>query len=286
MSSNKFGSSATKVSSASFENLSFIEWNDDSKLGQFVIAGIGLMQETHAAEIAQLCESFESKLRAERAEKERLIAEETRATQLAIEAMQRQHRSHIEELKSNFKSPQSAPTEPTAETNASRTIEPTQTHRLPAANEKVLNEIREDIVNLSEKFSKKCVEAAAVQERLYATQKQLQKANTQVGTIPNPTFRQRKSSSGEYDDNVRSPFQLFDLLATRARSDQTPTRVSSTASSGSGPSSMGQGVSPASNSPSKVQPGTALEAGQVEGSQPKRLTRAKTTLDAPWQSKH
>lgn len=44
--------------------------------------GIGLMQETHAAEIARLCESFEAKLRSERAEKERLIAEETRATQV------------------------------------------------------------------------------------------------------------------------------------------------------------------------------------------------------------
>lgn len=90
--------------------------------------------------------------------------------------MQRQHRSHIEELKSNLKSPTSI----ADQSGEDKTNEQLQTICIPMANEKILNEIREDIVSLSEKFSKKCVEAAAVQERLYATQKQLQKANTQV----------------------------------------------------------------------------------------------------------
>lgn len=103
------------------------------------------------------------------------------AAQLAIEAMQRQHRSHIEELKSNLKAPTVLSSDETVETSSSTPAqEEHHTQHLPVANERILNEIREDIVNLSEKFSKKCVEAAAVQERLYATQKQLQKANTQV----------------------------------------------------------------------------------------------------------
>lgn len=97
--------------------------------------------------------------------------------------MQRQHRSHIEELKSNLKPPASSSPEETPETlssvSSSEDIQ-TRPKHLPVTNGRILDEIREDIVNLSEKFSKKCVEAAAVQERLYATQKQLQKANTQV----------------------------------------------------------------------------------------------------------
>ncbi|XP_022650925.1 uncharacterized protein LOC111246019 [Varroa destructor] len=203
--------------------------NELEQVRQLCDKGIGLLQESHAAELARLCENFETKLKAERAEKERIIAEETRATQVALEAIQRQHRSHIEELKANMKpSGTSCITQDKEKVNASNQ-EAREVHAqgTPVSNERVLNEIREDIVNLSEKFSKKCVEAAAVQERLYTTQKQLQKANT----------------------------QLFDLLATRARSD-TPLRHPTNASPTGLPSSLSQTGAQPATSPSKHSPST------------------------------
>lgn len=81
-------------------------------------------------------------------------------------------------------------------------------------------------------------------------------------------------------------FQLFDLLATRARSD-TPLRHPTNASPTGLPSSLSQTGAQPATSPSKVQQHLqTAEAGQGDSPKPKALSRAKTTLDLPWQPKY
>ncbi|CAH2990443.1 unnamed protein product [Chilo suppressalis] len=115
------------------------------------------MEEKHRAERDQL-----------RLDKEQALAEETRATLAALDAMRKAHenevRREVDKFKAEFLS-----------RGASHDLS-----QLNSRHQQEMEEIKREILSLSEKYSVKCVESAALEERLAAATQQLAHARNHI----------------------------------------------------------------------------------------------------------
>ncbi|XP_052737691.1 protein outspread isoform X2 [Bicyclus anynana] len=127
--------------------------------------GLLAMESSHR----RIVREMEDKHRAERdqlrLEKEQALAEETRATLAALDAMRKAHESEVRREVDKFKAEFLARGAPELGQLSSR---------------QEMEEIKREILSLSEKYSVKCVESAALEERLAAASAQLAHAHNHI----------------------------------------------------------------------------------------------------------
>uniref|UniRef100_A0A182SK75 Uncharacterized protein n=1 Tax=Anopheles maculatus TaxID=74869 RepID=A0A182SK75_9DIPT len=109
------------------------------------------LEEKHQQEIAKLI-----------LEKEQALAEETQATLAALDAMKKAHQNEVQREVTRFKQEFLK--------QFQKGGQPPQTYR---EKEQELEDVRQEILSLSEKYSMKCVETAALEEKLRNATQQL-----------------------------------------------------------------------------------------------------------------
>ncbi|XP_068233114.1 protein outspread isoform X22 [Palaemon carinicauda] len=131
--------------------------------------GLGAMENSHKRMLAELEEKHRRELAALQAEKEQALAEETQATLAALDAMRKAHEAEVQREIGKFKE---------------EFIRKMQSgHDIGAIHkehEAEMEDIRHEILSLSQKYSIKCLESAALEEKVEALNKQLTDASKQV----------------------------------------------------------------------------------------------------------
>ncbi|XP_069940123.1 uncharacterized protein osp isoform X20 [Cherax quadricarinatus] len=131
--------------------------------------GLGAMENSHKRMLAELEEKHRRELAALQAEKEQALAEETQATLAALDAMRKAHESEVQREIAKFKE---------------EFIKKMQSgHDIGAIHkehEAEMEDIRHEILSLSQKYSIKCLESAALEEKVEILTKQLTDANKQL----------------------------------------------------------------------------------------------------------
>ncbi|CAH2240835.1 jg18873 [Pararge aegeria aegeria] len=129
--------------------------------------GLLAMESSHR----RIVREMEDKHRAERdqlrLEKEQALAEETRATLAALDAMRKAHENEVRREVDKFKTEFLARGAP-------------ELGQLSSRHQQEMEEIKREILSLSEKYSVKCVESAALEERLAAASAQLAHAHNHI----------------------------------------------------------------------------------------------------------
>lgn len=131
--------------------------------------GLAALEASHGHLVAQLQERHQAEIERLRAERDRALAEETKATLAALNAMQRAHQEELHREISNFK-----------EDYAQQMRHGRDTECLQREHQEEREHIKQEILSLSEKYSLKCLEKASLEERLQRAGLQLQEANYQV----------------------------------------------------------------------------------------------------------
>nr|XP_036232490.1 protein outspread isoform X3 [Bactrocera oleae] len=124
--------------------------------------GLSAMESSHRRIVADLEENHRQEIERLLLEKETALAEETQATLAALDAMRKAHQSEVQREVARFKQEflkQFQKGEHSAYT--------------AKANEEELEELRQEILSFSEKFSIKCVENASLEEKLRNTTQKL-----------------------------------------------------------------------------------------------------------------
>nr|XP_045626396.1 serine-rich adhesin for platelets-like isoform X4 [Procambarus clarkii] len=128
--------------------------------------GLGAMENSNKRMLAELEEKHRRELAALQAEKEQALAEETQATLAALDAMRKAHESEVQREIAKFKE---------------EFIKKMQSgHDIGAIHkehEAEMEDIRHEILSLSQKYSIKCLESAALEEKVESLTKQLTDAN-------------------------------------------------------------------------------------------------------------
>ena len=131
--------------------------------------GLSAMENSHKRMLAELEEKHRRELAALQAEKEQALAEETQATLAALDAMRKAHEAEVQREIGKFKE---------------EFIRKMQSgHDIGAIHkehEAEMEDIRHEILSLSQKYSIKCLESAALEEKVDALNKQLNDASKQV----------------------------------------------------------------------------------------------------------
>ncbi|XP_042229657.1 protein MLP1 homolog [Homarus americanus] len=131
--------------------------------------GLGAMENSHKRMLAELEEKHRRELAALQAEKEQALAEETQATLAALDAMRKAHESEVQREIAKFKE---------------EFIRKMQSgHDIGAIHkehEAEMEDIQHEILSLSQKYSIKCLESAALEEKVETLNKQLTDASKQV----------------------------------------------------------------------------------------------------------
>ncbi|XP_073823745.1 myosin phosphatase Rho interacting protein outspread isoform X2 [Musca autumnalis] len=125
--------------------------------------GLSAMESSHRRTINDLEEKHKQEIERLLIEKETALAEETQATLAALDAMRKAHQSEVQREVSRFKQEFLKQFQQKGE----RTLDSTK------AKEEELEELRQEILSFSEKYSIKCVENAALEEKLRAANKRL-----------------------------------------------------------------------------------------------------------------
>ncbi|CAL4061322.1 unnamed protein product, partial [Meganyctiphanes norvegica] len=164
--------------------------------------GLGAMENSHKRMLAELEEKHRREMAALQAEKEQALAEETQATLAALDAMRKAHEAEVQREIAKFKE---------------EFIRKMQSgHDIGAIHkehEAEMEDIRTEILSLSEKYSIKCLESAALEEKLDAVNKQLTDANKQIFDLEArnkhlKTHLSAKVSQGQEDTHRDSSSQL------------------------------------------------------------------------------
>ncbi|PNF35189.1 hypothetical protein B7P43_G07654 [Cryptotermes secundus] len=131
--------------------------------------GLVAMENSHRRIIAELEEKHRQEIEQLRHEKEQALAEETQATLAALDAMRKAHETEVQKEIAKFKS---------------EFIKKMQsTHDIGAVHkehEAEMEEIKQEILSLSERYSVKCVESAALEEQVGVIMKQLTQAQQHI----------------------------------------------------------------------------------------------------------
>ncbi|XP_049830062.1 protein outspread isoform X1 [Schistocerca gregaria] len=131
--------------------------------------GLVAMENSHRRIIAELEEKHRQELEQLRLEKEQALAEETQATLAALDAMRKAHETEVQKEIGKFKSEFIKKMQSTHDIGA-----------LHKEHEAEMEEIKKEILSLSEKYSIKCVESAALEEQLSVANKQLAEAQQHI----------------------------------------------------------------------------------------------------------
>ena len=119
------------------------------------------VEEKHRREMASL-----------QAEKEQALAEETQATLAALDAMRKAHEAEVQREIAKFKE------EFLRKMESGQDIE-----ALHKEHEAEIKDVRREILSLSEKYSKKCLESAALEEKVEMTSRKLVEANSLMSDL-------------------------------------------------------------------------------------------------------
>ncbi|KAI9561005.1 hypothetical protein GHT06_011961 [Daphnia sinensis] len=133
--------------------------------------GMSAMEGSHKRIIAQMEEKHQQDLNRLQVEKERALAEETQATLAALDAMRKAHEAEVQReiarFKEGFLSQMAANQAP-----AQRELTPNR--------EQEMEEIRRQILSLSEKYSHKCLESAALEQKVSSLSQQMAVSQRQI----------------------------------------------------------------------------------------------------------
>ncbi|XP_057372527.1 protein outspread-like [Daphnia carinata] len=133
--------------------------------------GMSAMEGSHKRIIAQMEEKHQQDLNRLQVEKERALAEETQATLAALDAMRKAHQAEVQReiarFKEEFLSQMAARQAP-----AEREMTPNR--------EQEMEEIRRQILSLSEKYSHKCLESAALEQKVSSLSQQVAVSQRQI----------------------------------------------------------------------------------------------------------
>ncbi|CAH2073120.1 unnamed protein product, partial [Iphiclides podalirius] len=130
--------------------------------------GLLAMESSHRRIVREMEEKHRAEREQLRLDKEQALAEETRATLAALDAMRKAHESEVRREVDKFK----------AEFLA-RAAHP-DLGQLSSRHQQEMEEIKREILSLSEKYSVKCVESAALEERLATATAQLAQAHNHI----------------------------------------------------------------------------------------------------------
>lgn len=126
------------------------------------------MESSHKRIIADLEVKHKTEIQRMFVEKETALAEETQATLQALESMRKAHQNEVEREVNRFKQ------------EFLRQFHSDKRDQLDSLamykEEKELEEVRQEILSLSEKYSQKCVEAISLEEKLRNSQQKLRQA--------------------------------------------------------------------------------------------------------------
>ncbi|XP_041976987.1 protein outspread isoform X2 [Aricia agestis] len=128
--------------------------------------GLLAMESSHRRVVRELEEKHRAEREALRQEKEAALAEETRATLAALDAMRKAHESEVRREVDKFKGELLA--------------RGGELGQLSGRHQREMEEIKREILSLSERYSVKCVESAALEERLATASAQLAHAHDHI----------------------------------------------------------------------------------------------------------
>ncbi|XP_014212324.1 uncharacterized protein LOC106642148 isoform X2 [Copidosoma floridanum] len=131
--------------------------------------GLLAMENSHRRIIAELEEKHRQELENLRIEKEQALSEETQATLAALDAMRKAHEHEVQKEIAKFKQ------EFIKQVQAREDI-----GILHKEHEEEMEEIKQEILSLSAKYSQKCVESAALEEKVGALTKQVAQAQQHI----------------------------------------------------------------------------------------------------------
>ncbi|XP_067206469.1 protein outspread isoform X4 [Linepithema humile] len=131
--------------------------------------GLLAMENSHRRIIAEMEEKHRQELENLRVEKEQALSEETQATLAALDAMRKAHEHEVQKEIAKFKQ------EFIKQVQAREDI-----GVLHKEHEEEMEEIKQEILSLSAKYSSKCVESAALEEKVGNLSKQLAQAQQHI----------------------------------------------------------------------------------------------------------
>ncbi|XP_032679665.1 protein outspread isoform X3 [Odontomachus brunneus] len=131
--------------------------------------GLLAMENSHRRIIAEMEEKHRQELESLRIEKEQALSEETQATLAALDAMRKAHEHEVQKEIAKFKQ------EFIKQMQAREDI-----GVLHKEHEEEMEEIKQEILSLSAKYSSKCVESAALEEKVGNLSKQLAQAQQHI----------------------------------------------------------------------------------------------------------
>ncbi|KAL0894266.1 hypothetical protein ABMA27_014269 [Loxostege sticticalis] len=130
--------------------------------------GLMAMESSHRRIVREMEEKHRAEREQLRLDKEQALAEETRATLAALDAMRKAHENEVRREVDKFKAEFLA---------RGHHADITQ---LSSRHQQEMEEIKQEILSLSDKYSVKCVESAALEERLAAATAQLAHAHNHI----------------------------------------------------------------------------------------------------------
>ncbi|XP_029033896.2 protein outspread isoform X2 [Osmia bicornis bicornis] len=131
--------------------------------------GLLAMENSHRRIISEMEEKHRQELENLRVEKEQALSEETQATLAALDAMRKAHEHEVQKEIAKFKQ------EFIKQMQAREDI-----GVLHKEHEEEMEEIKQEILSLSAKYSSKCVESAALEEKVGSLTKQLAQAQQHI----------------------------------------------------------------------------------------------------------
>ncbi|CAK1545076.1 unnamed protein product [Leptosia nina] len=129
--------------------------------------GLMAMESSHRRIVREMEDKHRAEREQLRLEKEQALAEETRATLAALDAMRKAHESEVRREVDKFKQEFLARGS-------------TDLSQISTRHQQEMEEIKREILSLSEKYSVKCVESAALEERLATATAQLAHAHNHI----------------------------------------------------------------------------------------------------------
>ncbi|CAH1714851.1 unnamed protein product [Aphis gossypii] len=159
--------------------------------------GLLAMENSHRRIIVELEEKHRQETESLKLEKEQALAEETHATLAALDAMRKAHEAEVQKEVTKFK------TEFLKKIQSNHDI-----GALHKEHEAEMEEIKKEILSLSEKYSIKCVESANLEEELKTANSQLAQAQQQIIQLDSRNKQLRAHLVSEANDNVSSDFEI------------------------------------------------------------------------------
>ncbi|XP_050085396.1 protein outspread isoform X3 [Anopheles aquasalis] len=167
--------------------------------------GLAAMEASHKRIIHELEEKHQQEIAKLILEKEQALAEETQATLAALDAMKKAHQNEVQREVTRFKQEFLK--------QFQKGGQPPQTFR---EKEQELEEVRLEILSLSEKYSMKCVETASLEEKLRIATQQLKcsQQHIQQLDVRNKQLRAHFISNPPEDASSASPPQTSSSVVT------------------------------------------------------------------------